>query len=704
MHTRTFPGLGFDPAPGSAADVSTVLARLADASSAVSRSAERLRRAARGGAWHGAAASSFRSSVARGSAGLTSSASALRSVSRALTEWQSRLVANQQEADALESLARRLRASSDGSTDGSTDSALTQVLDRALRLQARHLRQASAAAAAVRSLWSPVEWPAESVSRLSGRVTDWTGRVALGLRPVAWPGGPGGFVPGGLGFPGEVGPGGVGSGGLAPGLPGVSGPGQPGGSGVHGLPGLFPGGSVPFPGEPGPDLPGDEGGSGIPGRAGLGIPDLPGGPAALPRGWDGAAVPHLPTVHPAPGETAPAGWLDTGSAQPTTPNVADPLPRGGEGPGGAPNRPGLLGDRPVGGADFLGRPDAADRGQDPVRGAPGRGEMGGRHVPVRPETHVRAEAHVRGDGHPRGDANVRGEVRAEAHPRGDGGRAEVRGRAEAHRPGEAHAGGRAEAGGRGGEAHGPGRHAALGGPATGPGGHAGTVDPTGPHVAAGVGSLAAHGAPPPLPASPAPPGQPAPALGQTVEQQTVEQQAVDPAPAPDHGGRADAGRAAPLNGRPLDGRPLDGRPLDSRPLDRPLDNQPLDTRQLDGGRVTGTDGRGLEPGRTTGADPTARQTTPAQPGHPNAPVKSRDSDQVLAAAMIGFPGQPAEQHAGPGGLRAYLLTRPEARPVLVLIKPGGSGEPLFLTGLTPCASPLPGCATPVPGTGPDGVY
>jgi hypothetical protein len=124
-----------------------------------------------------------------------------------------------------------------------------------------------------------------------------------------------------------------------------------------------------------------------------------------------------------------------------------------------------------------------------------------------------------------------------------------------------------------------------------------------------------------------------------------------------------------------------------------------------------------EPGRLTMADPNVRPIAPPPPptpagqggaggscGSSHGPAKGRD-DGDLAAVLVGpLPGDATPRTAGPNGLRAYLLTRPAARPVLVLIKPGGSGEPLFLTGLTPCAGPLPGCAAPLPATGPTTVY
>lgn len=111
----------------------------------------------------------------------------------------------------------------------------------------------------------------------------------------------------------------------------------------------------------------------------------------------------------------------------------------------------------------------------------------------------------------------------------------------------------------------------------------------------------------------------------------------------------------------------------------------------------------LESGRTTGADPNARpatsQTTPS-----HATAKGREAGPDFAALLMPPPPLEPERNQTPKAqLRAFLLTRPEARPILVLIKPGGGREPLILTGLTPCAGPLPGCAAELPATGPTTV-
>ncbi|MGH3761598.1 MAG: hypothetical protein ACRDTB_28055, partial [Actinophytocola sp.] len=201
MWTRTFPGLGFDPTPGSAADAEAVLTRLADASSVVDGSARGLRRAGRPGAWRGPAAAAFRSGASGLAGGLDEAVAALRAASRAVSVWRSRLMANQREADELEAVARRLVPDAVEELD--------RVRERARRLRARHVRQAAHAAAAVRSAagrgpgsgpgslpawasgsppgsasgsaWGWVTGSAESAARLSGRVTGWTGSVALGL-------------------------------------------------------------------------------------------------------------------------------------------------------------------------------------------------------------------------------------------------------------------------------------------------------------------------------------------------------------------------------------------------------------------------------------------------------------------------------------------------------------------------------------------
>jgi hypothetical protein len=573
VHTRTFPALGFDPAPGSAADVESVLTRLADVSTVADGSADGLRRAARAGAWRGGAATAFRAGTHELAGGLTAAASALRDVARAVTAWQARLVANQREADELEARARSVRDDPD---------ALARVLDRAGRLRARHLRQANAAAAAVRS-GAADGWPVDSAALASGHVTIWTGDLALSLATPVWP------------------------------------------------PDTAPSG---WPmGGPGPGLPGEEGGFGIPGAAGLGIPDLPGGPVPLPDlglpspGQAEVEVPGLPAattpaLDQAPPVRTPLDLPVRPLSDSTSPALASQHPHGLDRPAVTlPGRP----------AQVPEQAPASHRERTPVHDTAPRREV------------VRAEP-----------------TRQEP-----------------------------QTSGRGGAAHGPGRPGGLpapGGPGHAPGRHPGPVDPAVPPAATGGGSVATPGAPP-QPALHVSTQDVPHASPHDVPTGQTEEQAAQPA-APDQG--RDAARPA------IPERVADpGRAPENRTFDP-------GRGPLDGGRLTSTDaGRGLEQGRTTGADPGLRQQQPGT-SQPHVPGKTRDADPDVAG-VVGLPGDGARAAGPADGLRAFLLTRPGARPVLVLIKPGSDGEPIFRTGLTPCASPLPGCAAQLSGTRPSTV-
>jgi hypothetical protein len=594
---RTFTGLGFDPAPGSVADVETVLARIARGLAAADESSAGLRRAARPGDWRGPAAAAFRAGTGTLAGGMDDVVHALRSAGRAVSAWQSRLVANQREAEVLDAMARPLRAAAAQPGAGPEIRAeLDRVLGRAQRLAARHLRQAAEAARAVRSvssIGSPAGWPAGSAdvaAQLSGRVTWWTGDLAVGLAAPVWPPDP-----------------------AAPALPGVPG--------------------VPL---------GEEGGSGFPGLAGPGVPDLPSGPGApgLPDLSDVPALPSEPGLLPGgpelvdgsllpgladPAATTSAGLLDTGSAPALRP---DHLPT---------HRPVL----------------------DP-HPAPGQSDVAHR-VPAR------LDAGATGDAVRRGTAPVE---RVLDQPARSGAARETSGRAE-HAVRETH--GRAEQAVRDTPARSQPVHHDDPGPAPRPD---------------GPGRVAAHVEPvvPQAPAIPAAPG-PAPAAdpaGPQAIDRTVEQHATPPPPA--------------------EQRPPDQRSAAPAPVaDRPVPDQAAD-RSAPRGQV-------LEPGRFTAADPSPRPPAAGTPaggqaaapqGQPTA-VKGRGDDDVLAA-VLAVPGEQAPTTAGAGGLRAFLLTRPDARPVLVLIRPGSGAEPLFLTGLTPCAGALPDCAAPVPAHGPTTVY
>jgi hypothetical protein len=595
VRTRTFPDLGFDPAPGSGADVEAVLTRLDQAAGSVDGSAHGMRRAARSGSWQGPAAAAFRSGSDALAGGLDEAVAALRTASRTVSAWQSRLAANQREADELEAQARPLRA------DPEQADALGRVLDRANRLQARHLRQAAAAAAAMRSATASVPgWPAAGTGRHAGLVSVWTGEVAAGVSVPGWP-------------PADVLPGEI--------LPGQGLPGQEGGSAV-----------------PVADLPGMPGHRGPDPAPGLG--DLPDGPdlgGLVPDGLaPGPGTEDLPDLPAGLATTSPAGWLDTGHAPAVRPSL-DHLPA----------------HRPL---------------PDPGPGAQAYHEVShGR--PVHPSTSVRAE-------------------RPEPH------RPSVAGRQVQHTVERRVAGDREGAvrtSGRGGEGHGPvrlGGHAATSAPAGGPRGPGGVGDPPVHHSPAGGSPTQHTGTPPPLPAPP---------TGQTTGQ-TVEQQATPVPPAHDTGGaRPDPGRVIDA-GRPDQVRaPEPGRAVPPAPVPSP--DAPRGTPATPG---TPDAARGLEPGRTTGADPNTR---PAPATQGQQAVKGRaDGDDTSAFLIAPLPTEPGEAPVRAAGLRAFLMTRPEARPILVLIKPGGSGEPLLRTGLTPCARPLPGCATALPAPGPTTVY
>ncbi len=572
---RTFLGLGFDPAPGSVADVEAMLARIARGLAAVGTSADGLRRTARAGAWRGAAACAFRTGTAGLAGGLDEVAAALRAAQRAVSAWQSRLVANQREAERLDQLARRLRAAPGG--EEPLDGALENVLVRARRLRARHLREAAAAAAAVRlagsapgssgrpgsgwaSGWSP--GPAEATARLSGWVTGWTGGVAVGLAAPAWPAA-GGFVsdvpglggvlpqsvggpdlpvrPSGVVPPGHAvppdGPGGTSASafpagaarGSPPGRPVMPGTPEPPGAGVPGR-----AGPVRRTGSDGPgghDVRGPIDRTGGPGRpagntatagrpAGLGTPDRSAGPPASRQAPgaagrtptpDGASRPAVPGP-PTPGSTSTAAWRDTGDSPAPRGPVDPPTHRGPDGPPPA---------RPV---------------QQEPPGAPGAAppaEAGGRPAPELPQA--------------------------------------GRGGTTRFPPGEVRTGA---------------------GPA---GGH----DPAGRRAAAA----------PPRP---------------------------DPGP-----------------------------------------HQP-----------------DQEPRHRTA-------TVPATPPTPDPPTPDADLVAVVPAPPAVETDPPRR---APATLRAYLLHRPDSRPVLVLAAPGSGRAPLLVAGLPGCAGGLPGCAAPVPAPGPSTVY
>ena len=156
---RSFPALGFDPTPGEAEAVQTLMLQLATAGELVNATRPRLEEAvslADDAEWIGDAAEEFSDHGDDLPQGLGKGADAIEAVASALTSWHTTLVTNQAQADILEAAAKRLKAKLSTFTVCNAESTavstqLSRVLDDARRLQARHLKAADAAAEAVRA-------------------------------------------------------------------------------------------------------------------------------------------------------------------------------------------------------------------------------------------------------------------------------------------------------------------------------------------------------------------------------------------------------------------------------------------------------------------------------------------------------------------------------------------------------------------------
>jgi hypothetical protein len=155
---RSFPALGFDPTPGEADAVQTLMLQLATAGELVNTTRPRLEDAVRladDADWIGDAAEEFSDHGDDLPRGLGKGGDAINAVATALTSWHATMVTNQAQADVLEAAAKKLKAKlstftvcDDESTAVSTQ--LSRVLDDARRLQARHLKAADATADAIR--------------------------------------------------------------------------------------------------------------------------------------------------------------------------------------------------------------------------------------------------------------------------------------------------------------------------------------------------------------------------------------------------------------------------------------------------------------------------------------------------------------------------------------------------------------------------
>jgi hypothetical protein len=155
---RSFPALGFDPTPGEADAVQTLMLQLATAGELVNATRPRLEDAVRladDAEWIGDAAEEFSDHGDDLPQGLGKGGDAINAVATALTSWHTTMVTNQAQAEILEAAAKKLKAKlstfkvcDDESTAVSTQ--LSRVLDDARRLEARHLKAANSTADAIR--------------------------------------------------------------------------------------------------------------------------------------------------------------------------------------------------------------------------------------------------------------------------------------------------------------------------------------------------------------------------------------------------------------------------------------------------------------------------------------------------------------------------------------------------------------------------
>lgn len=225
MSGRSFPALGFDPTPGEVSSVQTVLVAMMRAMNAIQATLPRLEEAASitdDADWGGSAAEEFSDHGDDLPMGLGKGMEAIAKATEALGKWAPQMKANQDKAEELEDKAKRLKkqiaaandavsaaagaipANTDnpqynarynaflGAVDRAADldAQLQAVIDAARRLQAKHLREANAAADGVRSgdddAFKPENdaWYVQTldgVSKASGIVSAATGAAAAGL-------------------------------------------------------------------------------------------------------------------------------------------------------------------------------------------------------------------------------------------------------------------------------------------------------------------------------------------------------------------------------------------------------------------------------------------------------------------------------------------------------------------------------------------
>jgi len=155
---RSFPALGFDPTPGEADAVKTLMLQLAVAAETIATTLPRLEDATKitdDADWGGSAAEEFSDHGDDLPQGLGKGGEAINAVTSALSDWFGRLTTNQARADVLEAAAKKLKAklsTFDSCTPESTvvSTQLARIIDDARRLEAKHLREANATADAIR--------------------------------------------------------------------------------------------------------------------------------------------------------------------------------------------------------------------------------------------------------------------------------------------------------------------------------------------------------------------------------------------------------------------------------------------------------------------------------------------------------------------------------------------------------------------------
>jgi uncharacterized protein YukE len=223
--TRAFPALGFDPTPGEPASVQSVLLSMSRAMRTIAATLPRLEEACKitdDAEWGGSAAEEFSDHGDDLPQGLGKGAEAIGKAAEALAKWGGQLKANQDKAEDLEDKAKKLKkqlAEADdavtrtasaiprdpshpnyarrydaylGAVDAAADldARLQQVMDDAHRLEAKHLREANAAADGIRSgpddAFKPENdaWYVQTldgVSKVSGIVSAATAAAAAGL-------------------------------------------------------------------------------------------------------------------------------------------------------------------------------------------------------------------------------------------------------------------------------------------------------------------------------------------------------------------------------------------------------------------------------------------------------------------------------------------------------------------------------------------